>query len=106
MQSATSINTRLVLRVYAWVALTISIVFAHIWFGRQLDLPGVPYGRAGLIRLSAAAIAVLAFTAIGLSRIENPASRQRALFWFAIGHLYEVTARSLLLWHSFSRSGG
>jgi len=88
MQSATSIDTRLVLRVYAWVVLTISVVFAHIWIVSDTDLPGVPYGRAGLIRLSAAAIGVCGFVAIGMSRIENPASRQRALFWFAIGHLY------------------
>src|SRR5437879_2315914 len=88
MQSATSIDTRLVLRVYSWVALTVSIVFADVWIVSNTDLPGLPYGRAGLVRLSAAAIGVLGFSAVGMSRIENPASRQRALFWFAIGHLY------------------
>src|SRR4051794_11348628 len=88
MNSATSIDTRLVLRVYAWITLPISIVFAHIYIVSNTDLSGIPYGRAGLIRLSAAVIGVLGFTAVGMSRIENPASRQRALFWFAIGHVY------------------
>ena len=35
-----------------------------------------------------AATAVFGFSAVGMSRIENPVSRQRALKWFAFGHLY------------------
>src|SRR5882672_7112264 len=91
MQSATSIDTRLVLRVYSWVVLTVSIVLAEapqLIVGNNFDLPGIPYGRAGLVHMSFAAIAVFGFAAVGMSRIESPASRQRALWWFAIGHLY------------------
>lgn len=88
MQSATSIDTRLVLRVYAWVTLTFSLDFWWVWFAPTLDTPGIPDGRAGVIRIFASALAVFGFAAIGMSRIENPASRQRALWWFALGHLY------------------
>jgi signal transduction histidine kinase len=88
MQSATSIDTRLVLRVYAWVALIISLDFWWVWFAPTLDLPGIPDGRAGLIRIFTSALAGLGFTAVGMSRIESPASRQTALWWFALGHLY------------------
>src|SRR5436190_16404767 len=93
MQSAISINTRLVLRIYSWTVLPVCLILADypMWIpaiARNIDLPGVPWGRAGLVRTSAAAIAVFGFAAVGMSRIENPASRRRALQWFAIGHLY------------------
>jgi signal transduction histidine kinase len=93
MQSALSINTRLVLRIYAWTVLPVCLVLADypMWIpaiARDIDLPGVPWGRAGLVRTAAAAIAVFGFAAVGMSRIENPASRRRALHWFAVGHLY------------------
>src|SRR6185436_5154239 len=90
MQSATSIDTRLVLRVYAWVVLTISLVVSEVprLIVSNLDLPGVPYGRFGLVHLAFAALSVFGFAAVGMSRIESPASRQRALWWFALGHLH------------------
>ena len=88
-----AINTRLVLRIYAWITLTVGLIAADnpMWFpsiAAQPNLPGVEWGRAGLVRLSAAVVAVLGFSALGMSRIENPVSRRRALFWFAIAHLY------------------
>src|SRR5436190_4900775 len=90
MNAATSIDTRLVLRVYAWVVLTISLVLSEApqLIVRNLDLPGVPYGWFGLVHLSLAALSVFGFSAVGMSRIESPASRQRALWWFAFGHMY------------------
>ena len=88
-----AINTRLVLRIYAWITLTVGLIAADnpMWFpsiAAQPNLPGVEWGRAGLVRLSAAVVAVLGFSALGMSRIENPVSRRRALFWFAIAHIY------------------
>lgn len=93
MPSATSIDTRLVLRIYAWTVLPISLLLTDYPLfipavAADVNLPGVLWGRAGLARTAAAAIAVCGFSAVGMSRIENPASRQRALWWFAIGHLY------------------
>ena len=35
----------------------------------------------------AAVVAAFGFTAIGLSRIDDPISRRRALFWFSMGHV-------------------
>jgi signal transduction histidine kinase len=93
MQFPTSIDTRLVLRIYAWIVLPVCLILADdpLWIpavAANVDLPGVLWGRAGLVRTAASAIAVFGFAAIGMSRIENPASRRRALQWFAIGHLY------------------
>ena len=93
MRFPTSIDTRLVLRIYAGIVLPVCLVLADspMWIpsvAAHIDLPGVPWGRAGLVRLSFSAIAVFGFTAVGISRIENPASRRRALHWFAVGHLY------------------
>jgi signal transduction histidine kinase len=88
-----AINTRLVLRVYAWVVTTIGVSFMDgfpffiVASRATYDLPGFPWGRVGAMRVAAAAVAALGFTAIGLSRIESPVSRQRALFWFAIAHI-------------------
>src|SRR5712671_345292 len=92
MQSATSIDTRLVLRIYAWA----TILLGFIAFGwpnvfpsllTNYDLPGLPSGRVGLFRVVAAAVGAAGIVATGLSHIESPASRQRALHWFARAHL-------------------
>jgi hypothetical protein len=88
-----AIDTRLVLRIYAWIVLAVSLVLADDpdWIpaiAHNRDLPGVPWGGFGLVRLSFAAIAVFGFSALGMSRIESPVSRRRALFWFAWGHVY------------------
>ena len=48
---------------------------------------GISWGRVGVMRVAGAAVAALGFAAIGLSRIENPIDRRRALKWFAIGHV-------------------
>jgi signal transduction histidine kinase len=88
-----AINTRLVLRIYAWIVTTIGVSFMDgfpffiVAARADYDLPGYPWGRVGAMRLGAAAVAALGFTAIGLSRIDSPVSRQRALYWFAIAHI-------------------
>ena len=88
MYSATSIDTRLVLRVYAWLVLAVSMFWAWLWFGPTLNPAGIFHGRLAVIQTAAAALGVFGFAAVGMSRVENPASRQRALWWFALGHLY------------------
>src|SRR5262245_6597317 len=92
-QSPDSIDTRLVLRVYAWFATTIGLVFVDgfpffLTADRaEYDLLGLSWGRVGVMRAAAAVIAAFGFTAIGLSRIDDPVSRRRALYWFSIGHV-------------------
>ncbi len=92
-QSPDSIDTRFVLRVYAWIATTIGLVvvagFPFFLFANRADydLLGLSWGRVGVMRAAAAVIAAFGFTAIGLSRIDDPVSRRRALYWFSIGHV-------------------
>jgi signal transduction histidine kinase len=88
-----AINTRLVLRIYTWIVLTAGLLLTGEplllpGIAGHVDLPGVPWGRASLVRMSFAALTVFGFSALGMSRIEHPVSRRRALLWFAIGHLY------------------
>ena len=88
-----SIDTRLVLRIYAWIAIAVGLIVFN-WHDWQLpdwhtvrDLPGIPWGRVGLYRTLGAALIALGFIAVGLSRIEHPVSRARGLHWFAVAHL-------------------
>lgn len=89
-QRPDAIDTRLVLRIYAWVVTTLGVVLMEgsllLHLNIDLDLPGIPYGRVGAVRLAGTSLAALGFTAIGLARIESPVDRYRALKWFAIGH--------------------
>lgn len=100
-----SIDTRLVLRIYAWITIALGFfvycwpaVFFQ-WIRTAPDLPGVPWGRAGLYRVIAAAVAASGFIAVGLSRIENPVSRRRALYWFAVAHL-SSGVMFFIQWHA------
>jgi signal transduction histidine kinase len=93
MPSPTSIDTRLVLRIYTWIVLSIAILLSQDpllipAIASQPDLPDVTWGRAGIVRLAACAVSLWGFAALGMSGIENPVSRQRALKWFGIGHIY------------------
>src|SRR5690242_19569802 len=89
-----AIDTRLVLRLYAWVTIATGLLL-YLWmelFFSSLttttpNLDGIAFGRSGLLRTITAAITSLGFIAIGLSRIEHPVSRGRALHWFAVAHL-------------------
>jgi len=91
-QSPDFIDTRFVLRVYAWIATTTGLVFVDGFpfflsaARADYDLLGLSWGRVGVMRAAAAAVAAFGFTAIGLSRIDDPVSRRRALLWFSIGH--------------------
>ena len=92
-QHPDAIDTRLVLRIYAWIVTSTGVAFMDGFpfflthTRADYDLLGIPSGRVGVMRAAGAAVAALGFAAIGLSRIENPIDRRRALKWFAIGHL-------------------
>lgn len=82
------LDTRVVFRVYAVLAISVGILF---WgpppAGIQTTLATTPMGRLLFFRLTGAALAAAGCFAIGFSRIEEPETRHRALFWFALGHL-------------------
>jgi len=92
-QHPDAIDTRLVLRIYAWIVTAIGLAFmdGFPFFlthpESDYDLPGLPSGRVGVMRVTACAVAALGFTAFGLSRVENPVDRSRALKWFAVAHI-------------------
>jgi signal transduction histidine kinase len=92
-QHPDAIDTRLVLRIYRAILIAIGLAFVDgfplflVADRGAYDVPGVPWGRAGLMRIAAAAVASLGFTTIGLSRIDNPVSRRGALLWFATAHV-------------------
>src|SRR5215471_14848278 len=88
-----AIDTRLVLRLYAWIAIAAGVV-SYAWIDlivpslfTSYDLAGLPFGRSALIRTISAAVTAVGVVAVGLSRIEHPVSRRRALLWFAVAHL-------------------
>ena len=95
-QYADAIDTRLVFRLYAWVAITGGI-FVYGWWGRPVgflpdtitavDLPGLPYGRLAVVRTIASIVVSAGMCAAGFARVEDPISRRRALTWFAAAHL-------------------
>jgi signal transduction histidine kinase len=95
-QYADAIDTRLVFRIYAWIAIT-SGVFVYLWWGRPVgflpdtitavDLPGLPFGRFAVARTIAAIVVSFGMCAAGFARVEDPLSRGRALTWFAAAHL-------------------
>jgi signal transduction histidine kinase len=93
-QSPDAIDTRFVLRVYAWIVTTTGLVFVDGFpfflsaARADYDLLGLSWGRVGVMRAAAAVVAAFGFTAIGLSRIDDPVSRRRALHWFSIGHVF------------------
>jgi signal transduction histidine kinase len=78
------IDTRFVLRVYAWVTIVAgaSISGTHI-----RGIPGMPPAVASLIWMAGMVAVAAGCAAWGLALNVNPAGRRRALSTFAIGHL-------------------
>jgi signal transduction histidine kinase len=103
-----AIDTRLVLRIYGWITVTAS-VFLYLWplrlFFPELlavaDLAGLPFGRYAILRTAAAVVAAMGMVAIGFSRVEDPVSRRRGLYWFAWAHLL-FGAMFFIQWHAIS----
>ncbi|MCX6538206.1 MAG: sensor histidine kinase [Acidobacteria bacterium] len=81
------INTRVVLRVYAAVAIVLGVVlvgWGPAWFG--IDLGTFLFYKAALVRVVGAVIVAAGCVAIALGRVEDPESRRRGLGWMALGH--------------------
>ena len=85
-----SIDTRLLLRAYAW-ATTIIGVLVYGWAEALLPHAGFPAATPAnpwaLTRVGAALVLASGCCAAGLARVEDPVGRRRALTAFALGHL-------------------
>lgn len=82
-----AIDARWVFRAYAVLAgISGFVLFAWgpMWFGAHL--PGLPWGRAALIRVFGAMLIAAAFSATGFTSVHDPRAGRRGLFWLAVGH--------------------
>jgi signal transduction histidine kinase len=104
-QSPDAIDTRLVFRIYGWIAIVGGYlvvdspprIFPALF--EVTSLPGVPWGKVALFRTAAALIVAAGISAAGLGRIDDPVSRRRALYWFASAHLFFGMV-FLIQWHA------
>jgi signal transduction histidine kinase len=94
---------RWVFRVYAiLVGLAGFLLFGWgpMWLG--MDLPGLPFYKASLIRVAGGVLMGVACVVAALDGIEEPRARRRALFWLGLGHtvlFLVVLSQRLAIWH-------
>ncbi len=82
-----TLDTRIVFWVYAvlaGVAGVLLIAWGPMWLGA--DLPGLPYGKAALIRIVGSLLLAVACFAVAMARVDDPVARGRGLAWFAAAH--------------------
>lgn len=73
----------MVIRIYAWGVCAAGLLLAGwgpMWMGT--DLPGVPYGKAALIRMMAAAMILTGAFGSSLAEVREPRALRRGLIWF------------------------
>ena len=93
-----AIDTRLVFRVYAWIAITSGLLvylwpLLYNWPAVSFDLE--PYGRSdprtwgafGVLRAVAATVVAFGCLASAFAVVDDPLSRRRGLQRFAVAHL-------------------
>jgi signal transduction histidine kinase len=68
----------------AWVGGFILLSWGPMWLGT--DLPGQPFGKAALIRVTGAAIMAAGCFAAAMGEVADPDARQRGMRWFAAAH--------------------
>jgi signal transduction histidine kinase len=96
------VDLGILLRVYSWLAWLIGAVYAFwgpMWLG--VDLPGLPWQKAALIRVFGAILVASGCAAFGLARVDEPLSRRRGLLWLTIGHFVvamAVASQNLAIW--------
>lgn len=69
--------------MYAWVVCGAGLLMAGwgpVWLGT--DLPGVPYGKAAVIRMLAAAMILTGCFGAALAEVREPRAVKRGLIWF------------------------
>ncbi len=80
-------GTRLVFWVYAGLAGVGGLLLlarGPMWFGA--DLPGVPFGKAALIRLAGAVIMAAGCFGAAMGEVADEEARRRGMLWFVAGH--------------------
>jgi signal transduction histidine kinase len=87
-----AIDTRLVLRIYAWIAIAggLFLYAWPLWVWRAAPIPlnsGMSFVLFGVFRTDAAFIVGSGIGATALTVIEDPIVRRRALVRFAIAHV-------------------
>jgi signal transduction histidine kinase len=93
-----AINTRIVLRVYAWIAIT-SGALVYLW-PQMYGWPAVPfdpgpyalsdpraYGALSLLRVVAATVVAFGCCASAFAVVDDPLGRRRVLIRFAVAHI-------------------
>lgn len=70
--------------IMAGLAGLLLIAWGPMWFGTHL--PGLPYGRAALIRIQGALFVAAACFAAAMVGVDDPVARYRALAWAAAAH--------------------
>src|SRR5712692_8522535 len=80
--------TRWVFPVYAAVAWTAGLIlfgWGPVWLG--MDLPGLPFYKASLIRVAGGAIMAAGCFAAAMSGVEDSEVQRRGFIWFGIAHI-------------------
>ena len=84
-----AIDSQLVFRLYAWIALPVGLAL-YAWGPMALvglHVPGLPFGRAAILRSAAAILAATGVCALGFAGVTDPISRRNGLAWFAGAHI-------------------
>ena len=87
-------GSRLVLRAYALLVGIfggITFFWGPMWL-EDPSLPGVPFGRAALVRIAGAVVVAAAYCAAGFHSVEDDRTRHRCLVWFAGAHVIVLLA--------------
>ena len=93
-----------VFRGYAIAAALAGLIlfgWGPMWFG--VDLPGLPFYKASLVRVAGGILLVFAACLAALDGIEDPFARRRALLWLAVGHfalLLVMVSQQVAIWES------
>jgi signal transduction histidine kinase len=94
---------RWVFRVYAIAAAAAGVLlflWGPLWLG--VDLPGLPFYKASLVRVAGGVLMAVACCVAALDGLEDPRARRRALLWLGIGHtvlFLVVLSQRLTIWH-------
>jgi signal transduction histidine kinase len=83
-----ALDTRMVFLVYAvlaGLAGLLLIAWGPLWFGAHL--PGLPWGKAALIRIVGSMLVAAACFAVAVARVDDLVARGGGLAWFGWAHL-------------------
>ena len=75
----------LVYAVVAWVIGLVLFAWGPAWYG--VNLPGLPFYKASLIRVAGGVIIAAGCFAAALNGVEDSDLQRRGFIWFGIGHI-------------------